>query len=1504
MMHTTYSSSIISLRTYSTFNNYCYYSNERYPSTCCSCCCSIPINSCKLLVPTNPSFLYGLRQSTLIQCPPSRRFILGPSDLYRCRPSVYDVGGCCCSQSQGRSVDRICKEKCCVKEKSLSDYVNKSKGRVARPRRDLRSNALGDAEAMLSLLTEDAVKECMVVREKKRRSPLEGKIVSTQGVVIEKIRGRKPNMVDAGCRESELKNHPLKTGRVQSCEEGNRGKEERLNLSKDEDGGLRRRESTSSYYSLSDSGDFGSDIEVEVTREPFVKESSTSQKKDWEKSGGFVSNEAMKQDWEGYRDVKGKGLQTSAHDVSRVASSIQQDWRKKSEKKLAEESEESKYRNDSVVRQARPSQAKESSSINASSSNKQFSYHDEKATSDIKSLGQSSVHMQKDNRASRYLNSSSQHEHSTQIGRGNFEAASGTWRRSSQVEDLKIVGKSVQESGCDHCKTCGRSMEESKTQSDFRQQTEKSEMNADAILTIGAESLSESRHWKHKNSISSLQSSVGKESEQLDQIHQVIGQTSAKSESQHYQETVSTDENRIQSTLRARQQSNARMHNLAENSRTSAEHRSENIRKKEEKSSSSVQISATEEKKQHDQIYQETGQVDARRTSQHNSEFMDTDASYLQSTLRATQGSNARMHNLVEMSRTSAESQSESSRKTQQKSSRLFQTSAKEDKKRHDQIYLGTGQVDARRKTQHYNEVMDTDASYLRSTSSSQQQSETRMKHLEEKTKSTIAAEKVKRLHEKSSGKVTKDIETSKVSHTEIGDSRVQSSNLEINSQSASDKRVYNEQNYSKEKLKSVEEVVEKRKWIDETVVQSTLRAEVQGPSTRHFSEEAIISQPSARLNPHTGVQQVSGEEIESGQLLMSSPPYHHENRRSQFLEASNSPMRNAMGGTMEAGSGKKDEHPQAITLSSYGSKSSKENSPEDTLVSAARMQETSSLIVGEFVEKMSHEASTSETSSKTLSKLDSKHQAKKSTLKESTQLDTDKLGLQNQGSETSSGVPSLDSDKEKSQYIDSKLSSADYGTKESSDQMWDVKDHFVQEAPETTSLEGATSESVVAARTGKFLWNIVAGIRRLRWGSHSEKNHKSPVKRDSSPTRSPSGETWFSGDEADESNIDGLKAQQTSLLQETTSDQSLLGTTGSRKEDVVLMTLDDKLSGVDMGASSSSSVLKSSSLPGRVSVGENTNLKLPQHMSLPSPSLDLSIPPARQLRRPLASIKIDGAERNEEPISSSEEKRDDSVDERQSDVSSPEGTDVELKKRKLQRSKVVLQRYDDWEDAYRHEREQRKVDEIFMREALAEAMRAADSWEVPVGAVLVQNGKIIARGYNLVEELRDSTAHAEMLCIRQASNILRTWRLSETTLYVTLEPCPMCAGAILQARISNLVWGAPNKLLGADGSWIRLFPEGVAEEERAEASDKPAAPVHPFHPKMNIRRGILQEECADIMQQFFQLKRRKAKEKEKDKETSSDEAAQPSCFPKPHHRSKLLHKMHNVFNPSKQSAD
>ena len=155
--------------------------------------------------------------------------------------------------------------------------------------------------------------------------------------------------------------------------------------------------------------------------------------------------------------------------------------------------------------------------------------------------------------------------------------------------------------------------------------------------------------------------------------------------------------------------------------------------------------------------------------------------------------------------------------------------------------------------------------------------------------------------------------------------------------------------------------------------------------------------------------------------------------------------------------------------------------------------------------------------------------------------------------------------------------------------------------------------------------------------------------------------------------------------------------------------------------------------------------------------------------------------------------------------------------------------------------------DEYFMLEALKEALKAYKADEVPVGAVLVKDGKVLSRGYNQVEMLKDATAHAEMLCITAAEYVLENWRLNDTTLYCTIEPCCMCAGAMLLSRVSHLVWGAPDLRHGANGSWINLF-------------DK----QHPTH-SLQIRRGILQEYCAGLMQEFFLTKRLEKGKKKKE---------------------------------------
>lgn len=148
--------------------------------------------------------------------------------------------------------------------------------------------------------------------------------------------------------------------------------------------------------------------------------------------------------------------------------------------------------------------------------------------------------------------------------------------------------------------------------------------------------------------------------------------------------------------------------------------------------------------------------------------------------------------------------------------------------------------------------------------------------------------------------------------------------------------------------------------------------------------------------------------------------------------------------------------------------------------------------------------------------------------------------------------------------------------------------------------------------------------------------------------------------------------------------------------------------------------------------------------------------------------------------------------------------------------------------------------DEKFMVEALKEAWKAYQKEEVPIGAVLVLEGKIIARGHNQVEMLHDATAHAEMLCITAGENALENWRLNETTLYSTVEPCSMCAGAMFLTRVKRLVWGTTDNRHGANGSWVDLF------------KDK-----HPIH-EVEVTQRILAEPAAQMMRQFFQEQRAK----------------------------------------------
>lgn len=164
----------------------------------------------------------------------------------------------------------------------------------------------------------------------------------------------------------------------------------------------------------------------------------------------------------------------------------------------------------------------------------------------------------------------------------------------------------------------------------------------------------------------------------------------------------------------------------------------------------------------------------------------------------------------------------------------------------------------------------------------------------------------------------------------------------------------------------------------------------------------------------------------------------------------------------------------------------------------------------------------------------------------------------------------------------------------------------------------------------------------------------------------------------------------------------------------------------------------------------------------------------------------------------------------------------------------------------------QENTDEWFMKQAIEEAKKAEELAEVPIGAVIVKDGEIIAKAHNLRETTQRSITHAEILAIDEACKKLGTWRLEDTTLYVTLEPCPMCAGAIVLSRVQKVVFGAMDPKAGCAGTLMNLL-------------DEPR-----FNHQTEIVSGVLGEECGALLSDFFRKLRQKKKEKKMQLETDA----------------------------------
>ena len=157
--------------------------------------------------------------------------------------------------------------------------------------------------------------------------------------------------------------------------------------------------------------------------------------------------------------------------------------------------------------------------------------------------------------------------------------------------------------------------------------------------------------------------------------------------------------------------------------------------------------------------------------------------------------------------------------------------------------------------------------------------------------------------------------------------------------------------------------------------------------------------------------------------------------------------------------------------------------------------------------------------------------------------------------------------------------------------------------------------------------------------------------------------------------------------------------------------------------------------------------------------------------------------------------------------------------------------------------------DEKYMRQALRLAKKASDNGDVPIGCLIVYEGKVIARGYNRRNKDKQSLAHAELIAIKKASKVMGDWRLEDCKMYITLEPCQMCAGAIVQARIPEIVIGCMNPKAGCAGSIINLLD------------------IQEFNHQVKVTKGVLESECSSMLTEFFRNLRKQQKSREKSQE-------------------------------------
>lgn len=389
---------------------------------------------------------------------------------------------------------------------------------------------------------------------------------------------------------------------------------------------------------------------------------------------------------------------------------------------------------------------------------------------------------------------------------------------------------------------------------------------------------------------------------------------------------------------------------------------------------------------------------------------------------------------------------------------------------------------------------------------------------------------------------------------------------------------------------------------------------------------------------------------------------------------------------------------------------------PEDVLGSADLLEKSSEQFVDTFVENVRHEVVTAETQEMQITGTKFSKEGEKNQI----------YSVRQQGSQSGSKL------KEHDTSYPSEFS----GTKGPTDEMWDVPETSAKQSLQAEEAEvRQATENTIVKRTGRTLWSIIADVVRLRWGSRADASSSAARSGERSSSNKSDSETWFSGQEHEETSRTKVRKERKSLQsQYSASDQQQPGKSDTRSEGDVseTMKLIDKGEHLEVGLPSSSNEVESGSTSIGLSVtsGEENiiwteDAKDSQVSTSGVKSMELSAPlPARPLF--VEEVVNSGGNKSVGPM-------EEPVAPMPTELPGTGGKDGELKQRRLQRNKQVIKdRFDEWEEAYKLEFEQRRMDEMYMREALLEAKKAADTWEVPVGAVLVQDGKIIARGCNL----------------------------------------------------------------------------------------------------------------------------------------------------------------------------